>query len=48
MLAHPDFNNISIDNYKRERFPTFMLADGAYITRSLNLVYVEVIAKITC
>ena len=34
MFAHPDFNNILIDNYNREILLTFMLADGVYITRS--------------
>ena len=36
MLVHPDFNEISIDTYKWERLPTFMLADGVYITLPLN------------
>ena len=48
MLAHPNFNNISIENYKREQFPTFVLSDGEYITRSLNLLKVELIANIQC
>ena len=48
MLADSDFNNISIDTYKREIFPTFMLADGEYIIRSLNRLYVEVIDNIQC
>ena len=46
MLAHPNFNNISIDNYKQEIFCTFSLGCGVYVTFSLNLVYVEVIANI--
>ena len=40
MLAHPDFNNISIDTYKQEILSTFLLANGVYITCSLNQVYV--------
>ena len=36
MLDHPDFNNISIDNYIQERFPTLKLADVLYVACSLN------------
>ena len=36
MLARPDFKNISIDTYRREMFPTFMLIAGVYITCSVN------------
>ena len=36
MLAHPDSNKFSIDNYKREIFPKFMLEDCVYATRSLS------------
>ena len=48
LLAHHDSNRISIDNYKRNIFPTFMLADGVYNTRSLNLLYMEVLVNIQC
>ena len=48
MSDRPDFNNISIDNYKPEIFPTFLLAYCVYITRSLNRVFVEVISNIEC
>ena len=48
MLAHLDFKDNLIDNYKREILPIFMLADGEHITFSLNLVYVEVISNIKC
>ena len=44
----PNFNNTSIDNYKQEKFPTFMLAYGVYITCSLNWVHVGVIANTQC
>ena len=47
MLAHSYFK-ISFDTYKREIFPTFMLADGIFITRSLDQVHVEVTANIQC
>ena len=33
MLDHPDFNNISIENYKQEILPTFVLTGGVYVTR---------------
>ena len=36
MLAYTDFNHNSIDTHKQVIFPTFMLEDGVYITRSLN------------
>ena len=39
MLAKTDYNNNSIDKYKREIFPTFMLALRLYATISLNIVY---------
>ena len=48
MLAYTDLNNISIDNHKQEIFPTFMLADGVYITHSSNQLYVKVISNIQC
>ena len=41
LLYSPDFDDISIENYKRETFPTFMLADGVYVNRSLSLVYIQ-------
>ena len=46
MLDHHDFNNITIDNYKKEIFSSYMLEDGVYITHSLNSAYVESIIKI--
>ena len=46
MLFNHDYNNISIDNYKREMFQTFMLTLRVYVTYSLTLVYLEVISKI--
>ena len=48
MLAHTDFKNISIDTYKKEILPTFMLAYGVYITPLLNRLNVEVISNIQC
>ena len=36
MLAHPNFNHSSMENYKREIFPTFMLALLLYVIHSLN------------
>ena len=36
ILAASVFHDITIDTYKQERFLTFMLADGVYITRPLN------------
>ena len=36
MSDYPDFNKISIDSYKWEILPTFMLEYGIYVTRSLN------------
>ena len=48
MLYHPDFNDVSIDTYRLEIFPTFMLSDGVYITCSLNWENLEVIANIQC
>ena len=46
MLANPEYNNISIDNYYQEIFQTFMLALCVFITHSLTLVYLEVRANI--
>ena len=48
MLDNPDQNNISIGNYKQKGSLQFMLALRAYLTILLNLVSVEVIAKIQC
>ena len=48
MLYNHDYNNISIDSYKREIFQTIMLALCVSVTSSLTLVYLEVIAKIQC
>ena len=36
MSYNPDFSNISMENYKREILPTFMLALRLYVIRSLN------------
>ena len=46
MLFNPEYNNISIDNYKREIFQIFMLELRLYIPYSSTLVYLEVISKI--
>ena len=46
MLYRPNFNNIHIDYYKQRKLLEFMLAYGVYVIRSLNLLYVEVIANI--
>ena len=48
MLDLHVFNDISIYTYQGEIFPTFMLADGLYITHALNLVKFEEISKIQC
>ena len=48
MLGHPNFNNISIENYRWEIFPKFMSADGVYVILSLNWLYAEVISSIQC
>ena len=45
MFANPDYNNISIANFKREIFMTFMLELYVYVTSSLTAVYLKVIAK---
>ena len=44
MLAHTDFNDISIGTYKQAT--KFILPDSAYITCTLKLVNVEVISNI--
>ena len=36
MLANPVFYKVSTDTYKQERFLTFVLADGVYITYPLS------------
>ena len=43
MLDNHNYNNLSIENYKREILPTFMLALHVYFTHSLTLVYLKVI-----
>ena len=48
MLDNPDFNNISIGNYKWERLPVFMLSLCVFVASLLTLVYAEVIANIQC
>ena len=48
MLPHPNVDKISINNYKQEILPTFMLENCVYVTRSLNWVYVELISNIQC
>ena len=35
MLAHLDLNDISINTYRPKQLPTYMVADGEYITHSL-------------
>ena len=32
ILDNPDYSNISIDNYKRVKFPTFMFALFVFVT----------------
>ena len=46
MLANPDFNNISIENYEQEILQTFMSEFCLFVTCSLNIVYPEVIVNI--
>ena len=48
MLSHPAHNNISINNYYQERLQTFMLSEWLFITRSLNILYLEVITNFPC
>ena len=48
MLAHPDYNNISNDNYKQKIQQTIMLYFYVFITSSLSLLYVEVIYNTQC
>ena len=36
MSDRPDFNNISIDNYKQEILPTLILELHVYVTHLLN------------
>ena len=48
MLTNPDYNKISIDNYKQEIFLEFMLALYLYVTTSLIMLYLEVISNIQC
>ena len=46
MLANPDFNNKSIDNYKRKILQTFMSPFCLFRKKSLTLLYLEVIANV--
>ena len=46
MSANTDFNNISMDKYKQEIFPTFVLALQLYVIPSFTLLYLEVISSI--
>ena len=48
MLDNPDYNNISIENYKWEIFTTFILELHVYVTSFLIIVYQEVIVNIQC
>ena len=43
ITANPDFNNISIENYKQNKFPTFMLSLYLYVISSLNWLYLHII-----
>ena len=43
MLSNPENNNISIHNYYKEIFPTFMLALWLFIIRLLTVVYLKLI-----
>ena len=45
MLAHPEYNNISINNYYQVILQTFMLAEWLFIACSLNTFYPEVITN---
>ena len=45
MLALPYFNYISIMTFRREIFLTFMVEDGAYITRLMKWLKLDLIAK---
>ena len=46
VLANPDFNNLPIEKYKREMLQTFMSKICLFVTISLTLIYLEVIANI--
>ena len=48
MLSNPDYNNIYIYNYYRVILQMFMLALCVFVTGSLTLLYMEVIANIQC
>ena len=48
MAANTEYNYISIHNFKLDILPTFMLALFVFVTSSLTLIYVEVIANIQC
>ena len=46
MLAHCEYNNISIENYCQEILQTDMLALCVYVTRLFTIVYLEVISNV--
>ena len=46
MSVNTDFNTISMDKYKQEIFPTFVLALQLYVIPSFTLLYLEVISSI--
>ena len=46
MLDNPDYKNISIENYYHDILQIFILEFSVYVTRSLTIVYLEVIVKI--
>ena len=48
MLANNEYNNISIEKYYQEIFLTFILTLCVFVTSSLTIVYLGVIAKIKC
>ena len=48
VLDHLEYNNISIDSYYQALLQTFMLELYVFITHSLTLVYLKVIANIKC
>ena len=48
MLAHDILLKNSIDTYKQEIFPVFMLEDDVFIICTLNWVKMEEIANFDC
>ena len=48
MLANNDYNNISIENYRRKIFTTLMLELCVFVKILLTLVYSKVIVNIQC